>query len=102
MVEVNISNDLKADAGPAHSLKGLGNYGKAQCKWPQQLSRQELQCKTYEECQRLIEAAAESVACRKSALPRVLAKSSFGTVPRRTKGDLICNPACDEEFKALL
>ena len=40
------------------------------------------QCKTYEECQRLPEAAAESVGCTKSALLSVLAKSSFGNVPK--------------------
>ena len=75
------------------------------CRWPQQLSRQELQrlqCKTYDKFQRLLEAAAESVGCTKSALPRVLAKSFFGRVPKLKEGNLICNPAYDEdEFKAL-
>ena len=85
-VEVKLFNELKADAGPAHGLRGLGDYrslyvnnndhenhrpkdpgtgrwsscaeeigrsrmeapelvlgGKARCRWPQQLSRQELQ-----------------------------------------------------------
>ena len=32
----------------------------------------------------------------------MLAESSFGTVPKRKEGNLICNPAYDEdEFKAL-
>eukprot|EP00891_Asterochloris_glomerata_P007965 jgi/Astpho2/7965/fgenesh1_pg.00119_%23_14_t len=62
----------------------------------------ELQCKSYDEFQRLLEAAAESVGCTTSALPRVLAKSSFGTVPKLKEGNLIHNPAYDEEeFKAL-
>ena len=62
----------------------------------------EFECKTYEECQSLLKAAAESVGCTGSALPSVLAKSSFGTVPMRKEGDLIRNPAYDEdEFKAL-
>ena len=62
----------------------------------------EFQCKTYEDCQRLLQAAAESVGCLKSALPSVLPKSSFGTVPTRVEGDLICNPAYGEdEFMAL-
>ena len=52
--------------------------------------------------ERLLEAAAESVGCTMSALPRVLAKSSFGTVPKLKEGNLIHNPAYDEEeFKAL-
>ena len=85
-VEVKLFNELKADAGPAHGLRGLADYrslyvnnndhenhrpkdlehrtvefmcggeweirmeapelvpgGKARCRWPQQLSRQELQ-----------------------------------------------------------
>ena len=33
----------------------------------------EFECKTYEECQRLLKAAAESVGCTRSALPSVLA-----------------------------
>ena len=62
----------------------------------------ELQCKTYEEFERLLKAAAESVVCTTSALPRVLAKTSFGTVPKRKEGNLIRNPAYDEEeFKTL-
>ena len=62
----------------------------------------EVECKTYEECQSLLKAAAESVGCTGSALPSVLAESSFGTVPMRKEGDLIRNPAYDEdEFKAL-
>ena len=41
--------------------------------------------------------------CTKYTLPRVFAKSlGFGTVTKRMQGDLICNPAYDEEeFKAL-
>ena len=149
LVEVKMFNDLKADAGPAHGLKGLGDYrslyvnnkdyenhrpkdpdstgqwtscavesGRSCMEAPESSAgRQgpvqvataaikagtpELQCKTYEECQRLLEAAAESVGCTKSATPRVLAKSSFGTVPKRKEGNLIHNPAYDEEeFKAL-
>ena len=55
---------------------------------------------TYEECQRLLEVAAEGVGCTKSALPRVL--RPFGTVPKHKEGGLIPNPAYDEEeFKAL-
>ena len=61
----------------------------------------ELQCKTYDEFQRL-EAAAESVGCTKSVLPRVLAKSTFGKVPKLKEGNLIRNPAYDEDdFKDL-
>ena len=63
----------------------------------------EFECKTYEECQRLLKAAAKSVGCTGSALPSVLAQSSFDTVPMRKEGDLIRNPAYDEDdqFKAL-
>ena len=64
-VEVKMFSELKADAGPAHGLKGLGDYRSLyvnnndhenhrpkdpeqrtvefMCKWSQQLSRQELQ-----------------------------------------------------------
>ena len=42
----------------------------------------EFQCQTYEEYERLLEAAADSVGCTKRALPMVLAKISFGTVPK--------------------
>ena len=141
-------NELKADAGPAHDLRGLGNYrspyvnnndhenhrpkdpehrtvefmcggdweilhGGARIgagrRGPVQVATAailagtpELQCKTYDKFQRLLKAAAESVGCTTSALPRVLAKTSFGTVPKREEGNLICNPAYDEEeFKAL-
>eukprot|EP00891_Asterochloris_glomerata_P008833 jgi/Astpho2/8833/Aster-05469 len=62
----------------------------------------ELQCKTYEEFERLLKSAAESVGCTTSALPRVLAKNSFGKVPMRKDGKLIHNPGYDEkEFNAL-
>ena len=63
----------------------------------------EFQCKTYEEYERLLEAAADSVGYTKSALPRVFSKASgFGTASKRVQGDLIRNPAYDEEeFKAL-
>ena len=148
-VEVKMFNELKADAGPAHGLKGLGDYRSLyvnnndhenhrpkdpehrtvefMCGGEWEIShggarngagRQgtavqvataaikagtpELQCKTYDEFQRLLEAAAESVGCTKSALPRVLAKSTFGKVPKLKEGNLIRNPAYDEdEFKAL-
>ena len=148
-VEVKMFNELKADAGPAHGLKGLGDYRSLyvnnndhenhrpkdpehrtvefMCGGEWDIShggarngagRQgtavqvataairagtpELQCKTYDEFQRLLGAAADSVGCTKSALPRVLAKSSFGKVPKLQEGNLICNPAYDEdEFKAL-
>ena len=147
-VDVKLFNELKADAGPAHSLKGLGDYRSLyvnnndhenhrpkdpehrtvefMCSGEWEIShggarigsgRQgpvqvataaikagtpEFACKTYEECQRLLKAAAESVGCTGSALPNVLAESSFGTVPKRKEGDLIRNPAYDEdEFKAL-
>ena len=57
-------------------------------------------CKTHEEFERLLEAAAESVGCTESALPRVT--GFFSTVPRREAGEFIPNPAYDEEeFKAL-
>ena len=148
-VEVKMFNEMKADAGPAHGLKGLGDYRSLyvnnndhanhrpknaehrtvefMCSGDWEIShggprksagRQgpvqvvtaaikagtpEFQCKTYEECQRLLEAAAESVGCTKSALPRVFSKGSgFGTVSKCVQGDLIRNPAYDEEgFKAL-
>ena len=63
----------------------------------------EFQCKTYEEYESLLEAAADSVGCTKSALPRAFSKGSgFGTVSKRVQGDLTRNPAYDEEeFKAL-
>eukprot|EP00891_Asterochloris_glomerata_P001634 jgi/Astpho2/1634/Aster-08270 len=147
-VDVKLFNELKADAGPAHSLKGLGDYRslyvnnndhenyrpkdpehrtvECMCSGDWEIShggarngsgRQgpvqvaiaairagtpELQCKTYEEFERLLKAAAESVGCTTCALPRVLAKTSFGTVSKRKEGNLIRNPAYDEEeFKAL-
>ena len=148
-VEVKMFNEMKADAGPAHGLKGLGDYSSLyvnnndhanhrpkdsehrtvefMCSGDWEIShggprksagRQgpvqvvtaaikagtpEFQCKTYKECQRLLEAAAESVGCTKSALPRVFSKGSgFGTVSKCVQGDLIRNPAYDEEeFKAL-
>ena len=136
-------NELKAGAGPAHGLKGLGDYRSLYVnnndhenhrpkdpehrtveflcggEWeishggarngagrqgPVQVVKAaikagtpEFRCKTYEECQRLLEAATESVGCTKSALPSVLAKSSFGTVPRRKEGNLIRNPVYDED-----
>ena len=149
LVEVKMFNEMKTDAGPAHGLKGLGDYRSLyvtnndhanhgpkdpehrtvefMCGGDWQIShggprksagRQgplqvvtaaikagtpELQCKTYEEYERLLEAAADSVGCTKSALPRVFAKSlGFGTVSEREQGNLIRNPAYDEEeFKAL-
>ena len=147
-VEVRMFNELKADAGPAHGLRGLGDYGSLyvnnndhenhrpnnaehrtvefMCGGEWEIShggartgagRQrpvqvltaaikaatpELQCKMYEEFERLLKSAAESVGCTTSALPRVLAENTFGTVPMRKAGKLICNPAYDEEeFKAL-
>ena len=121
-------NEMKADAGPAHGLKGLGDYRSLyvnnndhanhrpkdaehrtvefMCSGDWEIShggprksagRQgpvqvvtaaikagtpEFQCKTYEECQRLLEAAAESVGCTKYTLPRVFAKS-FKAYARR-------------------
>ena len=149
LVEVKMFNEMKADAGPAHGLKGLGDYRSLyvnnndhanhrpkdpehktvefMCGGDWQIShgglrksagRQrpvqvvtaaikagtpEFQCKTYEEYERLLEAAADSVGCTKYALPRVFAKSlDFGTVSKREQGNLIRNPAYDEEeFKAL-
>ena len=147
-VKVRLFNELKADGGPAHGLKGLGDYRSLYVNnndhanhRPEDLEHRtvefmcggeweilhggarngagrqgpvqvatiaikagtpEIQCKTYEDFQRLLEVAAGSVGCTTSALPRVLAKSSFGTVPRRKEGNLIRNPAYDEEgFKAL-
>ena len=60
----------------------------------------ELQCKTYEDLQPLLEAAAESVGCTTYDLPKVPA--SFGDVPTRVEDEWIPNLAYDEkEFKAL-
>ena len=149
-VEVKMFNELKADAGPAHGLKGLGDYRSLyvnnndhenhrpkdpehrtvefMCGGEWEIShggarngagRQgtavqvataaikaatpEFQCKTYEEFERLLEAAADSVGCTKSALPRVFSKGSgFSTVSKRVQGNLMCNSAYDEdEFRAL-
>ena len=146
LLEVKMFNELKSDAGPAHGLKGLGDYRSLyvnnndhanhrpkhpehrtvefMCGGDWEIShggprksagRQgpvqvitaaikagtpELQCKTYEESEHLMEAAAESVGCSPYALPMVL--GYFGKVPKRQEGGLICNPAYDEEeFKAL-
>ena len=145
-VEVRLFNELKADAGPAHGLKGLGDYRSLyvnnndhanhrpedpehrtvefMCGGNWEIShggarngsgRQgpvqvaiaaikagtpELQCKTYEEFERLLEAAADSVGGTICALPKV--PGFFSTVPKRVKGDFVPNPAYDEEvFKAL-
>ena len=145
-VDVMLFNELKADAGPAHGLKGLGDYRSLylnsndhenhrpkdpehrtvefMCGGDWEIShggarngsgRQgpvqvaiaairagtpELQCKTYEEFERLLEAAAESVGDTKCTLPKL--PGFFNTVPKRVKGDLVPNPAYDEEvFKAL-
>ena len=144
-VEVKLFNELKADAGPARGLKGLGDYRSLyvnnndhanhrpkdpehrtvefmSCgEWdishgglrksagrqgPVQVAMAaikagtpELQCKTYEDLQPLLEAAAESVGCTTYDLPKV--PGSFGKVPKRVEDD-IPNPAYDEEeFKAL-
>ena len=60
----------------------------------------ELQCKNYEDFQRLLEAAAKSVGCTIYTLPKV--PGFFSTVPKRMEGDFVPNPAYDEEeFKAL-
>ena len=60
----------------------------------------ELQCKMYEEFERLLEAAADSVGGTICTLPKV--PGFFSTVPKRVKGDFVPNPAYDEEvFKAL-
>ena len=60
----------------------------------------EYQCKAYEEYLALLDAAAESMGCTRSTLPRVT--GSFGNVPKREDGRPIRNPAYDErEFKAL-
>ena len=110
-VEVKMCNEMKADAGPAHGLKGLGDYRSLyvdnndhanhrpkdaehrtvefMCSGDWEISHggprksagrpgpvqvvtaaikagtPEFQFKTYEECQRLLEAAAESVGCTK-------------------------------------
>ena len=62
----------------------------------------EIQWKTYEEDESLLEAAADIVGSTKSALPRAFSKGSgFGTVSKRVQSDLTHNPAYDEEeFKA--
>ena len=153
LVEVKMFNEMKADAGPAHGLKGLGDYrslyvnnndhpnhrpkdpehrtvefmcsgdweishgGARRGAGRQGVGRQgpiqvataaikagtpELQCKTYEEFERLLDAAAKSVGCTKSALPKVA--GYFGKVPKlkRVEGKFVPNPAYDEkEFKAL-
>ena len=145
-VEVKLFNELKADAGPAHGLKGLGDYRslyvnnndhanhrpedpehrtvESMCGGDWEIShggarsgsgRQgpaqvaiaaikagtpELQCKTYEEFEHLLEAAAKSVGGTICTLPKV--PGFFSTVPKRVKGDFVPNPAYDEEvFKAL-
>ena len=113
LVEVKMFNELKAEAGPAHGLRGLGDYRSLyvnnkdhpnhrpkdaehrtvefMCSGEWEIShggarvgsgRQgpaqvataaikagipEFECKTYEECQRLLKAAAESVGCTGSA-----------------------------------
>eukprot|EP00891_Asterochloris_glomerata_P005376 jgi/Astpho2/5376/Aster-05919 len=53
------------------------------------------QCNTYEDVERLLKAAAESVGCTKSALPRV--SGSIGTVPKHVEGGVIPNPDYDEK-----
>ena len=100
-------NELKADAGPAHGLKGLGDYRSLYVNINDHVKRKsagrqgpvqvvtaaikagisELQCKTYEEHKSLVEAAAESVGCTTYALPMVL--GYFGTVPKCQEGGLI-------------
>ena len=60
----------------------------------------ELQCKNYEDFQRLLEAAAKSVGCTIYTLLKV--PGFFSSVPKRVEGDFVPNPANDEEeFKAL-
>eukprot|EP00891_Asterochloris_glomerata_P006875 jgi/Astpho2/6875/Aster-07874 len=145
-VEVKLFNELKADAGPAHGLKGLGDYrslfvnnndhenhrpkhpehrtvefmcggeweiahggarNSAGRQGPVQVAiaairagTPELQCKNYEDFQRLLEAAAKCVGCTIYTLPKV--PGFFSTVPKRVEGDFVPNPAYDEEeFKAL-
>ena len=145
-VELKLFNELKADAGPAHGLKGLGNYrslyvnnndhenhrpkhpehrtvefmcggdweishggarNSAARQGPVQVAiaairagTPELQCKKYEDFQRLLEAAAKSVGCTIYTLPKV--PGFFSTVPKRVEGNFVPNPAYDEEeFKAL-
>ena len=145
-VEVKMFNVLKADAGPAHGFKGLGDYRSlyvnnndhanhrpmdpehrtvefmcggdweilhgglrksAGRQGPVQVvtaaikaGTPELQCKTYEEFKRLMEAAAESMGCSTYALPMVLGYCD--KMPKRQEGGLVRNPVYDEEeFKAL-
>ena len=145
-VEVKLLSELKADAGPAHGLKGLGDYrllyvnsndhenhrpkgpehrtvefmcggdweishGGARTsagrQGPLQVATAAikagtpgLQCKTYEDSQRLLEAAPKSVGCTIYTLPKV--PGFFSTVPKRVEGDFVPNTAYDEEeFNAL-
>ena len=100
-VEFMCGGEWKISHGGARN--GAGRQGPVQVATAAiKAGTPEFECKTYEECQRLLQAAAESVGCTKSALPSVLAKESFGTVPKRKEGNLIRNPAYDEEeFKAL-
>ena len=139
-VEVSMFKELKEGTGPAHGLKGLGDYRSlyvnnndhvnhrpqdaehrtvefmsggeweishggarqnAGRRGPFQVALEainlgtpEKQCKTYEEYQALLKAAAES------SLPRVT--GFFGTVPKRQDGPMKQNPAFDEkEYEAL-
>eukprot|EP00891_Asterochloris_glomerata_P006332 jgi/Astpho2/6332/Aster-05997 len=145
-VEVRLFSELKRDTGPAHGLKGLGDYcslyvnnndhvnhrpqdpehrtleflsagqweilhgGTRQSagrRGPLQAAIEaikvgtpELQCKTYEEFQTLLGAAAESVGCTEGTLPSV--PGDFASVPKQQEGPMIRNPAFDEKlYKAL-
>ena len=138
-VEVKMFNEVKADAGPAHGLKGLGNYRSLyvsnndhenhrpkdaehrtvefMCGGEWEIShggprksagRQgpvqvvtaaikartpEFQCQTFEEYERLLEAAADSVGCTKrpcrwcwpraplAPCPSLWKATSFATLP---------------------
>ena len=104
-------HNIRKYSGPFHHKVGNDHVhfpgraldDKAQCKWSQQLSRQELQNfneRRMRSSKRLMEAAAVSVGCSTYALPMVL--GYFGKVPKRQESGLICKPAYDEEdFKAL-
>ena len=58
----------------------------------------ELHCKTYEDCDTLLDAAAESVGCSRRELPSVV--GFFGTVSRNMQ-DLKDNPNFEEDFDKL-
>eukprot|EP00891_Asterochloris_glomerata_P003724 jgi/Astpho2/3724/Aster-04909 len=94
LVEAKMFNELNPEAGPAHGLKGLGDYRSLYVNNNDHPNHRPRMLSTGQW---------GSCAVERSALPSVLAQSSFDTVPMRKEGDLIRNPAYDEDdqFKAL-